>query len=134
VNTVSNLIPVSEKQGCPEGTKSGYLKIPHEVLDILLPRLEPCETVVFLRLNRLSVGFNQKTCTVGMSTLMRVSNLSESGCRRALRRLIQLGLIHQLEVINTKEVKGTTYPIDTGVDWKPVSVPDRCQIETQYIR
>jgi hypothetical protein len=69
-----------------------------------------------------------------MSTLMRVSNLSESGCRQALRRLIQLGLIRQLEVINTREVKGTIYPIDTGVDWKPVLAPDRCQIETQCIR
>jgi hypothetical protein len=130
VDTVSNLIPVSEKQGCPEGTKSGYLKIPHEVLDTLLPRLGPSEAVVFLRLYRLSVGFNQKICTVGISTLMRVSNLSESGCRRALRRLIQLGLIRQLEVINTRAVKGTTYQINTGIDLKPVSIPDRCQPET----
>jgi hypothetical protein len=132
-DTVSNLIPVSDKQGYPEAKKSGFLKIPHEVLDTILPRLEPSEAVVFLRLYRLSVGFNQKTCTVGMSTLMRVSNLSESCCRRALRRLRELGLIRQLEVLNTKEVKGTIYQINTGVDLKPVSFPDRCQIETQYI-
>ncbi len=129
-NTVSSLIPVSEKQGYPEAKRSGYMKIPNEVLDTILPRLEPPEAVVFLRLYRLSVGFNQKTCTVGMSTLMRVSNLSESCCRRALRRLMELGLICQLEVLNTKEVKGTTYQINTGVDLKPVSIPDRCQTET----
>ena len=129
-NTVSNLKPVSEKQVYPETKKSGFLKIPHEVLDTILPRLEPSEAVLFLRLYRLSVGFNQKTCTVGMSTLMRGSNLSESCCRRALRRLIELGLIRQLEVLNTKNVKGTTYQINTGVDLKPVSIPDRSQSET----
>ncbi len=129
-DTVSNLIPVCEKQGYPEVKKSDFLKISHEVLDTLLPHLEPSEAVVFLRLYRLSVGFNQKTCTVGMSTLMRVSNLSESCCRRALRRLIELGLIRQLEVLNTREVKGTTYQINTGVDLKPVSIPDRCQAGT----
>jgi hypothetical protein len=101
-DTVSNLVPVSEKQGYAEAKKSGFLKIPHEVLDTILPRLEPSEAVVFLRLYRLSVGFNQKTCTVGMSTLMRVSNLSESCCRRALRHLMELGLIRQLEVLNTR--------------------------------
>jgi len=126
VNTVSNLTPVPEKQGYPEAKRSGYLKIPHDILDTILPRLEPSEAVVFLRLYRLSVGFNQRTCTVGMSTLMRVSNLSESCCRRALRRLMELGVIRQLGVLNTREVKGTTYQINTGVDLKPVSIPDRC--------
>jgi hypothetical protein len=87
-NTVSDLIPVSEKQGCPEAKRSGYLKIPHELLDTLLPGLEPSEAVVFLRLYRLSVGFNQKTCTVGMSTLMRVSNLSETWRERANARAL----------------------------------------------
>ncbi len=43
---------------------------------------------------------------------------------------MELGLIRQLEVLNTREVKETTYQINTGVDLKPVSIPDRCQAET----
>ena len=61
---------------------------------------------------------------------MRACSISESTCRRALRRLIELGIIRQLEVVNTKDVKGTTYQIETGVNLKPVSNPDRPQPDT----
>jgi DNA-binding Lrp family transcriptional regulator len=67
---------------------------------------------------------------VGLTGLMRACSISESTCRRALRRLIELGFIRQLEVINTKEVKGTTYQIETGVNLKPVSNPNRSQSDT----
>jgi len=129
-DTVSNLTPVLHLQGSTEPRKQGYLKIPNDVLDSILPALDPTEAVVFLRLYRLSVGFNQTSCTVGLTGLMRVCNVSESTCRRALRRLLELGFIRQVEVVNTKEVKGTTYQIDTGVNLRPVSNSDRCQSET----
>ena len=129
-DTVSKLTPVSNLQGSSERRKSGYLKIPNEILDSILPTLDPSEAVIFLRLYRLSAGFNQIFCTVGMASLMRVSNISETTCRRALRRLIELGVIQQMEVVNTKEVKGTTYQINTGVNLRPVSNSDRCQSDT----
>ncbi|MFN8009445.1 MAG: hypothetical protein U0V70_20915, partial [Terriglobia bacterium] len=129
-DTVSNLPPVSTLQGSTEPRKQGYLKIPNDVLDSILPTLDPTEAVVFLRLYRLSVGFNQSRCTVGITGLMRVCGVSESTCRRTLRRLLELGLIRQVEVVNTREVKGTTYQINTGVNLKPVSRSDRCQSET----
>ena len=59
--------------------------------------------------------------SVGLAGLMRACNLSENTCRRALRRLVELGIIRQLEVVNTKAVKGTTYQIETGVKSEPVS-------------
>jgi DNA-binding Lrp family transcriptional regulator len=130
VDTVSKLAPVSKTQGSAEPRRSGYLKLPNEILDQILPLLDPSEAVVFLRLYRLSVGFNQPTCTVGLAGLMRACSISESTCRRALRRLIELGFIRQLEVVNTKEVKGTTYQIETGVNLKPVSNPNWSQSET----
>src|SRR2546428_385485 len=129
-DTVSKLTPVPKSQGREQPKKAGYLKVPNEILDQVLPSLDPSEAVVFLRLYRLSIGFNQPTCTVGMTGLMRACNVSESTCRRALRRLVKLNLIRQLEVVNTKEVKGTTYQIDTGVNLKPVSNSDRCQSDT----
>jgi DNA-binding Lrp family transcriptional regulator len=130
VDTISKLVPVSKTQGSTEPRRSGYLKVPNEILDQILPSLDPSEAVVFLRLYRLSVGFNQPTCTVGLTGLTRACNISESTCRRALRRLIELGFIRQLEVVNTKEVKGTTYQIETGVNLKPVSNPNRSQPDT----
>jgi DNA-binding Lrp family transcriptional regulator len=130
VNTVSNLTPVSNSEGSREARRSGYLKVPNEILDQVLPSLESSEAVVFLRLYRLSIGFNQPTCTVGMTGLMRACNLSESTCRRALRRLIELGYLRQFGVVNTREVKGSTYQIETGVNLIPVSKPDRCQFDT----
>jgi DNA-binding Lrp family transcriptional regulator len=130
VNTVSSLTPVSDSEGSAQPKRQGYLKIPNEILDSVLPALEPTEAVIFLRLYRLSVGFNQTCCTVGTGGLRRACNVSESTCRRALRRLIELGFIRQLEVVNTKEIKGTTYQIQTDVNLKPVSKRDRCQSET----
>ena len=47
---------------------------------------------------------------------------------------MELGLIRQLKVLNTREVKGTTYQINTGVDLKPRMVkklmrsPDRAAV------
>jgi hypothetical protein len=120
-DTVSNLTPVSKTQGCEETRKTGYLKIPNEILDLVLPSLDPSEAVVFLRLYRLSLGFNQNICVVGVTSLVRVCNISESTCRRALRRLLELKLIRQVEVVNTREVKGTTYQINTGIKFRPVS-------------
>lgn len=130
VGTVSKLAPVSKTQGSGDLRRPGYLKIPNEILDQVLPSLDPSEAVVFLRLYRLSFGFNQPTCTVGLAGLMRACNLSENTCRRALRRLIELGTIRQLEVVNTKEVKGTTYQIETGANLRPVSNPNRSQSDT----
>src|SRR5439155_21878866 len=119
-----------ESQGCEQPKKSGYLKVPNEILDQVLPSLDPSEAVVFLRLYRLSIGFNQPTCTVGITGLMRVCNVSESTCRRALRRLVKLNLICQLEVVNTKEVKDTTSQTYTGDNLKPVSNSYRLQSDT----
>jgi hypothetical protein len=129
-DTVSKLAPVSKMQGSAEPRRSGYLKVPNEILDQILPSLDPSEAVVFLRLYRLSVGFNQPTCTVGLAGLMRACNLSENTCRRGLRRLIELGIIDQLEVVNTKEVKGTTYQIETGANLRPVSNLNRSHSDT----
>jgi hypothetical protein len=130
VNTVSNLIPVSNSKGYAAAKSSGYLKLPNEILDAILPYLDPSEAVIFLRLYRLSVGFNQTCCTVGMAALMRACNVSESTCRRALRRLTDIGLVHPLEVVNTRELKGTTYRIDTGINLKPASGRHRYQTDT----
>jgi DNA-binding Lrp family transcriptional regulator len=119
VNTVSNLTPVSNSKGYAAAKNSGYLKLANEILDSILPYLDPSEAVIFLRLYRLSAGFNQTCCTVGIAALMRACNVSESTCRRALRRLTDIGLVRQLQVVNTRELKGTTYQIDTGVKTGP---------------
>jgi hypothetical protein len=115
---VQNLEPTNER-------KAGYLKLPNEILDTVLPHLSPTEAVVFLRLFRLSIGFGSNRCTVGITALIQACNISEQTCRTALRRLIDMSHIMQIEVINTKELKGTTYEILTGLETIPVKNLDR---------
>jgi hypothetical protein len=94
-----------------KSVRGGFLRIPNTLLDTWIPKLSPTEAVVFLRLYRLSHGFNQKTCMVGTATLATTCNISENTCRTALRRLIDLEMIRQVETINSKDVKGTTYEV-----------------------
>ena len=126
--TGTKIIPVSKKS--LSEIKAGYLKLPNEILDNVLPKLSPTEAVVFLRLYRLSVGFNTDTCIVGITSLLKACNISEQTCRTALRRLINLNLIEQLEVLNNKEIKGTTYKILTTIEFRPVQNLDRSTINT----
>ncbi len=113
--------------------KAGYLKLPNEILDNVLPKLSPTETVIFLRLYRLSVGFNSNLCTVGITSLIKACNISEQTCRTSLRRLVDLKLIKQIEVINTKEIKGTTYQILAPLEIRPVQNLDRSNNNTSII-
>ena len=125
-STVSKTRPVKNLDRSEE-RRSGYLKLPNEILDNVLPRLSPTEAVVFLRLYRLSIGFGVSRCMVGITALIQACNISEQTCRTALRRLIDMGHIKQIEVINTREMKGTAYEILTGLENIPVKNLDRSE-------
>ena len=77
VDTVSKLIPVSKTRGYDEAKKTGYLKVPNEILDLLLPTLTPPRQSFSCGCIVSPLGFNQTTCTVGMTGLMRACNMSE---------------------------------------------------------
>lgn len=71
------------------------LHIPHIIFDDLLPTLSPAESLVYLRLYRLSYGFNRKTCSVSIWKLGKAVNLSERTTHRAVYLLEQRGLIQR---------------------------------------
>jgi hypothetical protein len=50
----------------PVQIKKGYQRIPNEVMDNILPTMRPAEQAVYLRLYRLSHGFNQRTCRMSI--------------------------------------------------------------------
>jgi hypothetical protein len=69
------------------------LRILHIIIDTLIPTLSPAESLVYLRLYRLSHGFNRETCTASIWKLGRAVNLSERTTHRAVYLLEQRGLI-----------------------------------------
>ena len=74
----------------------GVTAVPNAVLDGLLPQLEPFEQLVYLRLYRLSHGFRNETCLIGLDRLSAVCKISPSSAIRAIRGLESKGLIRRL--------------------------------------
>jgi hypothetical protein len=77
----------------PSDSVKTELRIPYLILDALIPTLSPAESLVYLRLYRLSYGFNRETCTASIWKLGRAVNLSERTTHRAVYLLEQRGLI-----------------------------------------
>jgi hypothetical protein len=77
----------------PSDSVKTELRIPCLILDALIPTLSPAESLVYLRLYRLSYGFNRETCTASIWKLGREVNLSERTTHRAVYLLEQRGLI-----------------------------------------
>jgi DNA-binding Lrp family transcriptional regulator len=80
---------------CPSESVKTELRIPYLILDALIPTLSPSESLVYLRLYRLTYGFNRETCTASIWKLGRAVNLSERTTHRAIYLLEQRGLIRR---------------------------------------
>lgn len=79
------------------GTVRGYTRIPNAILDELLRTLTAPEQLVYLRLYRLSHGFERDTCAVGYITLGKSTNLGRNTVRRAVEGLVAKRLIVRRE-------------------------------------
>jgi hypothetical protein len=92
----------------------GHTRVSHEVSDEVLPTLDVYAQSVLQRLLRLSWGWSQDTCKVGLPKLASVCNISESKTRRAVRILIARKLV---EIVSqdfssqNQAERGTTYRI-----------------------
>jgi hypothetical protein len=78
----------------------GFLKLPNDLLDSILPMLDPVDAVLYLRLYRLSHGFGQTYCKVSLPTLANRCKCSLNTARRGLRNLVNAGLIKQTGTVN----------------------------------
>lgn len=78
----------------------------NEMVDDLLPTLDPNEQVLYIRLFRLSYGFNPNYCTVSQSLLIERTGFSRNTVRTSLQSLAQKGW---LRVADAGNRVSTTY-------------------------
>ena len=112
--------PASESTGIAPSMPAkspvrGYTKIPNAVLDELLQTLSAPEQLVYLRLFRLSHGFDRDTCSVGYITLGKATNQGRATVMRAVDRLVHRRLVERVDegggkVANTYRVLAPGIP------------------------
>jgi Helix-turn-helix domain len=88
--------------------KSLFFGFFNEMVDDLLPTLDPNEQVLYVRLFRLSYGFNRNYCTVSQSLLIERTGFSRNTIRTSLQSLVQKGWISIAESGNRVS---TTYQV-----------------------
>jgi hypothetical protein len=102
------------RKTAPVRQTGGHTRVTHEVSDGMLPTLDVYAQSILQRLLRLSWGWSQDTCKVGLPRLAEATNMSESKARRAVRVLIARGIIEvvsqDFSSVNQAE-RGTTYRI-----------------------
>lgn len=70
------------------------------ILDKWLPNLDSQEQAVYLRLYRLTIGFNRRACTVTHDRLAEKTRLSPQTVRRVCQRLVGRGIIRSWHAID----------------------------------
>jgi DNA-binding Lrp family transcriptional regulator len=88
----------------------GYIRLYHQIIDHLLPQLDPLESYVYLHLYRLSWGFGNSSCVITNPGLARRCNLSERTIRNITPKLREKGLIEKIRIMESGE----------GVEWKVI--------------
>jgi hypothetical protein len=88
--------------------RSLFFSFFNEMVDDLLPTLEPNEQILYIRLFRLSYGFNRNYCTVSQSLLIERTGFSRNTIRTSLQSLVQKGWISIAEAGNRVS---TTYQV-----------------------
>jgi Helix-turn-helix domain len=86
--------------------KSLFFGFFNEMVDDLLPTLDANEQVLYVRLFRLSYGFNRNYCTVSQSLLIERTGFSRNTVRTSLQSLAQKGW---LKVADAGNQVSTTY-------------------------
>ena len=112
--TETDSLPVPDSQRpdlwAPFKDKRGHLRQPHAYTDGLCQVLDVYEQAVFSQLYRLSHGYGNPTCKIGLPQLARRANVGKTTTQATVNRLIDKGLIRKLEYeIGRNKEQGTTY-------------------------
>jgi hypothetical protein len=91
----------------------GYLRLHYQLVDHLLPQLQPAEAILFLQLYRLSWGFRNPSCLISYPGIARRCGMSSRAAQDVTARLISKGLI---EKVNTVTGAGK----EQGIEWRVV--------------
>ena len=92
----------------------GYGSFTWDLLDGIMPRLDPYEQVVLLRLCRLAWGHKKDTCRVGYDRLQQACNLKKRKLQEVISKLEFLGYIQRLALEqggSDRSLRGTEYQI-----------------------
>ncbi len=95
-------------------TVAGFTRVPHELLDRILPTLDTYDQSLLIRLYRLTRGFNKDTCRVSVPTLSKACNISERQIRKSIIKLEGRGFIQRIgQDFGNKDLalRGTTFKI-----------------------
>jgi hypothetical protein len=110
--------------------KSLFFSFFNEMVDDLLPMLEPNEQVLYVRLFRLSYGFNRNYCTVSQSLLIERTGFSRNTIRTGLQSLVQKGWISVAEAGNHVS---TTYQVVLPREKRMESQSSSSNFDPQYL-
>lgn len=92
----------------------GYGPFTWDLLDRVMPRLDPYEQVVLLRLCRLAWGHKKDTCRVGYDRLQQACNLKKRKLQGVISKLEFLEYIRRLALEQggaDRSMRGTEYQI-----------------------
>jgi hypothetical protein len=92
----------------------GYGHFTWDLFDRILPRLDPYEQVVLLRLCRLAWGHKRDTCRVGYERLQQTCNLKKRKLQEVIAKLEFLDYIERLSLEqggSDRSLRGTEYRI-----------------------
>ena len=92
----------------------GYGPFTWDLLDGIMPRLDPYEQVVLLRLCRLAWGHKKDTCLVGYERLQQACNLKKRKLQEVISKLEFLRYIRRLALEQggpDRSLRGTEYQI-----------------------
>jgi hypothetical protein len=92
----------------------GYGHFTWDLLDRVMPRLDPYEQVVLLRLCRLAWGHKKDTCRVGYDRLQQACNLKKRKLQEVISKLEFLEYIRRLALEQggaDRAMRGTEYQI-----------------------
>ncbi len=93
---------------------TGYLKLGNQIIDHLLPQLEPYEQLAYLQLYRLSHGNGKPNCLISMPKLAKRTKISERTLWRAVAELDRKGLVKKTATTHGKsKEQGITYWVAT---------------------
>jgi hypothetical protein len=95
-------------------THPGFTRVPHDLLDRILPTLDTYDQVLLIRLYRLARGFNSDTCRVSVPTLAKACNVSERQVRKSIIKLEGRGLVQRIEQDfgnKNLSLRGTTFKV-----------------------
>jgi hypothetical protein len=81
---------------------AGYLRLSNQIVDHLLPQLEPYEQIIYLQLFRLSHGNGKSFCLISMPKLARRTRISERSAWRAVAELTRKGLVRREASVHGK--------------------------------